>query len=274
VILVSDFSKLNIIYSYFRDKEVLEEWLLRWTNPIKDVRASISLLGIGFKKYHEDPGYWGIDPEMRSQVELQEALQVLTSNSSQANYRDSVYKAISSLPESAREVVEGLLEDRAKNTSNENHTRRWTVVALRPQVKNHFEKDRFFKSKKSQDWLIMIKGETLDRKRRQVTNRWYDPWRKPYHPRSRRRPVRPYFDDDYIVDERDYSRRPVYPHPPPMRYPSPPLVDERRYRDTSRDSEGYGFSPGRILVGQVPDHEEAERKMDEILTDLPNKFTV
>jgi hypothetical protein len=54
-------------YREFLDakKEVLEEWLLRYAEPKKDLRGSLSFLGLSFKRFDEDPGFWGIDPELR-----------------------------------------------------------------------------------------------------------------------------------------------------------------------------------------------------------------
>jgi len=42
----------------------------------------------------------------------------------------------------------------------------------------------------------------------------------------------------------------------------------------TRDADIDGYRPGTIVVGDVANQEEAEKKMDEILDDLPGKFTI
>jgi hypothetical protein len=246
---------------------------LRWEEPRRDIRQSVKLLGIKVKSYDEDPGYWGIDPELRSQSELLTIFHTLKSSVSPSKYRASVNKAMRALPEEARACVEGLIEDREKNTSNYQFKRQWSVVAVRPKIKNHFGGDSWFKSVKSRDWLIMIKGETLDCTERRCPARWDDPWRKPYKPvrRIRRSPDHPVAIEDEYYDM-DYHRRPL---PAPIRPPSPmTLLEDNRHRLLSRDAEVDGFRPGTIVIGDVFGHNDAEKKMDEILTDLPNKFAI
>lgn len=258
-------------------EEVLEEWLLRFTEPKKELRGGISFLGLSLKRFDEDGGFWGIDPELRSQNELQDALHALISRVSEAKYRASVEKAMRALPADARETVECLLEDRERNTSNYKFTRTWSVVAVRPKMKYHFGGEGLFKSAKRQDWLIMIKGQTLDQAKRKRPTRWEDPWRKPYEP-VHRRSRRPHYPR--IIEEnyygRDYPRIMPRPRSPvDIRPLSPlPFVEDHRHRQLTRDAEIDGFRPGTIVVGEVSNHEEAEKKMNEILTDLPNKLTV
>jgi hypothetical protein len=249
-------------------KEVLEEWRLRWSGSKKYITQSVKFLGLKVKRYDEDPGFWGIDPELCSQSELQDTLRHLMSNTSPANYRASVNKAMRALPEQARETVEGLVELRTQSTSNYQFKRQWGVVAVRPKIKNHFGGDSWFKSVKSQDWLIMIKGETLDHTERRRPDRWDDPWRKPYRPVHRRRHY-PTEDEYYDID---YRRRSI---PAPVRRPSPmSLLEDNRHRLLSWDAEVDGYRPGTIVVGDAFSHDDAEKKMDEILTDLPSKLTV
>jgi hypothetical protein len=106
------------------------------------------------KRYDEDPGFWGIDPEFRSQSELQDDLDTLTSNLMPAKYKASVDKAMRGLPGDAREVVEGLIEDRVRNTTYSDIKRQWTLVAVRPKIKYNFGNEPgWFKSSKNRDWV-------------------------------------------------------------------------------------------------------------------------
>lgn len=247
---------------------------MKWNEPRRDARKSWSILGIKLKEYFDDPGFWGMDPELRSQEELRVAYEALTTNVSLSKHRTSVEKTIRALPEEARESIEGLVEDRQQASSNEKFRRQWSVIAVRPKIKHHYGGEGFFKSAKSHDWLIMLKGETVDRTERKRPNRWDDPWRKPYQPRPRRRRyprVSPrVIEEDYY--ERDFRRRQAHS---PIRCEFPiPIIEDHRHRQITYDAQSDGFRPGTIIVNQVSNMEEAEKKMDEILEDLPNKFTV
>ena len=45
----------------------------------------------------------------------------------------------------------------------------------------------------------------------------------------------------------------------------------RRHRVLSRETEIDGRRSGIVVIGEVSNHEEAERKMNEILSNLPKK---
>jgi len=270
--------------NFLDTKEIFEEWTLRWNPGRKNARKSWGLMGMKIKEYYEDPGFWGIDPEYRSQAELQDAYDDMTANASEIKHRATVNKAMRNLPADARESIEGLIELREKACSNGKFQRQWSVVAVRPKTKYHYGGEGLFKSSKNKDWYIMLKGETVDRKERKLPNRWDDPWRKPYQPlvRSRRRHI----DDDYYGGDwpRDRVRRlspirrprsPVY-YPPPVHMPAFPMavMEDNRHRELSRDAEIDGYRPGTIVVGNVPTAGEAEKKMEKILEDLPGKFTL
>jgi hypothetical protein len=290
---------LNSIYSYdstddifSNATEIFEEWLLRWNEPRRDVNSSFGILGIRVKSYEERAAYWGVDPELRSQAELQDMYVRLIKSTSESRNAALVDRAMRKLPVDAREEVECLLEDREKASSNDRFRRQWTVVCVRPKAKYHYGGEGFFKSAKSQDWLIMLKGETVDRVIRKLPDRFEDAWRNPYpppltRPRGRRLQRRRGPDNrhDFSRQDHDFLDREILREFPPFRAPSPyrparspsrnfsPLPDFR-HRALTRDAELDGYRPGTIVVSEVPTAGEAEKKMDVILGNLTGKFTI
>jgi hypothetical protein len=153
---------------------------LKWNLPISDIKRSLILFGIKVKLQTEEPAYWRIYPELRSQAELREKHELATRGVSGSTYRASVEKALRALPEHARELIDYLFEDREEASSNERFKRRWCIAALQPKQKPSYGPDGgWIKCSKNTDWLVLIKGETVDGVARKRQGRWEDPWRKP-----------------------------------------------------------------------------------------------
>jgi hypothetical protein len=72
------------------------------------------------------------------------------------------------------------MESRDKASSNENVKREWKVVAFRerPRRKISPEKGKWWQRRKKGliDWVVVIKGETVDRKTRVMPSKHEDPW--------------------------------------------------------------------------------------------------
>jgi hypothetical protein len=176
----------NSKFSQFLDtNEIYEEWTLRWVLPQCNVDSSIGLFGIKIKKYWEEPGFWKITPELGSQAELKGKYELATSGVSMSTYKASVENATRSLPEDARMLIDYLIEDRENASSNARFKREWHVAALQAKPKPSCGFNRsWVKSSKHTDWLVMIKGETIDHISRKRPDRWGDPWRKTKSRRS------------------------------------------------------------------------------------------
>jgi hypothetical protein len=256
---------------YDDTKVVYEEWLLSYHRHISIVRRSWGLLGLKVKEYDEETERWDIEPELRSQGELQSACKIAMSSMTEPKYRASINKAIKAFPEDARDLIDWLIEDRTEATNNERYIRQWSVVAVRPREKHVYRSGKkLVKSVKGSDWLIMIKGETLGMVERRRPDRWDDPWRKP----SSRRYYPRHYDR---FDEREYNRhRPhyaEYDECTPVR-----SMDERRYAredyEEEEDPLDDAFMSGMINVGTFSNQEDAEKRMDKVLDDMAGKVEV
>lgn len=253
---------------YDDTKVIYEEWLLSYHALRSVVRRSWGLLGLKLKEYDEETEYWNIEPELRSQGELQSALKNATSSMTDAKYRASVDKAIKAFPEHARDLIDWLIEDRTEATNNEKYIRQWSVTAVRPKEKHVYRSGKkLVKSVKGSDWLIMIKGETVGKVERTRPDRYDDPWRKP-------RPRRYYPGRYERFDEREYNRHRPHYNEYDEYIPRPPVrvMDERRYAREEDDSEedplDEGFRSGVINVGMFSSREDAEERIDKILDDM------
>lgn len=271
-------------YSNFIDtKEVFEEWTLRWFRAQKQQSDTKSIFGIECKRFFVLRAVWARIPETRSQDELRKSYSILASQAPESKRRASVLKTIKKLPRDGRESLEELVEDRQRATSNIKFKRQWSIVQVEQKTRHQYGGSNFFKSVKDYDWRIVLKGETVDQADRNQPNIWSDPWRKSldrddrgrtrrwenpyYHNYSREPNVRPYRPQSpSYVRQRSFS--PVGRARAPVR-----VINDRRERDSNIAPDSTVVQPGTIFVSQIVNVEEAEKKMDEILKDLPGFFT-
>lgn len=249
--------------------EIYEEWLLRWNEPVKNRNSSVKVLGISFKRYYEDEGFWGTDAEFRTQGELKEQHQFAAADLSPSKHKEMMQKAIKAIPKKGGVAIEQLLEDRTDASNHEAARTVWEVVAIRPRQKHIYSSTKKWgKDPKTTDWLVTIRGEKVDSVERRQPFRRDDPWVRDFGRRDRgrryRSPPRRIYER-----ERSFSpnrRVPIF-HPPP-RTLSPP-----RRGGTVEAIPDEGFRPGTLVVGKILSKEEAEKKMDEIWERMTSKVT-
>jgi hypothetical protein len=230
-------------------------------------------MGIKFKAYDEETEHWDIDPELRSQGELQSAYKNATASMTESKYRASIDKTLKAFPEHARDLIDWLIQDRTEATNNEKYIRQWSVAAVRAEEKHAYRSGKkLIKSVKGCDWLIMIKGETLGKVERRRPDRWDDPWRKAssrrYYPRHCDR-----------FDEMEYNQpRPYYEEYNDY-IPRPSVRVQHNYDrdevvDEQEDPLNSTFVSGTVNVGMFSSQEDAEKRMDKVLDDMAGKVTV
>ena len=134
-----------------------------------------SLIGLKFAEYEEKPGYWGLYPELRSQAELKEKHELAACGVSKSKYEASIEKTIRALPTDAQKSLYILAHDR-EWASCRGFRCHWYVAAIEPK---HKQSSFFGLSSKCTEWLVMIKGETIDEGMKGRPVRSGDPWMKP-----------------------------------------------------------------------------------------------
>jgi hypothetical protein len=227
------------------------------------VNKSWGVFGIRFKSYFEEEGFWGTDPEYRTEEEMKEQEKFASADLSPAKHREAMQKIIRSIPKEGGFCIDTLIEERTEASSNEDAKRQWSVVAVRPKQKFPYagSKKTWGKNPEYTDWLVTIKGETVDTKERSRSFRRDNPWRQRFRsPVSIRSSPR-----QYPIRNRSRSpiRRGPPPPPAPFRHyppPPPPAVKEA--------VPDEGFRPGALVIGKILSPEAAEKKIEEIWTKM------
>lgn len=252
-------------------QEFYEEWMLRWNEPIKNPNSSIKFLGLKLTRFYEDHGFWGTDPEFRTQGELKEQHLFAAGDLSPAKHKEMMKKAIQAIPKKGGVAIDQLLEDRIDASNHEDAKTIWEVVAVRPKEKHLYSSSKKWgKNPKTTDWLVTIRGLKIDSPERSQPLRRTDPWVRDFGGSSRRyrSPPRRYYERErsFSPDVRVRRRRePIIIHPE-YRDMSPP-----RRRGTMEAIPDDGFRPGTLVIGKIPSKEEAEKKIDEIWAAMTTK---
>lgn len=250
-------------------EEIYEEWTLRWNEPLHDVNHSWGFLGLKLKTYYESNGFWGTDPEFRTVKEMKEAETLFSGRKSPAKSKEAICKVLQALPNKGGIAVDNLLDERTESSNHEDAKREWSIVAVKPKQKYPYGagNKKWGKDPKYTDWLITIKGVTIDTQDRSRSFRRDDPWRKrnrsssydrryrsPSPIRHRRRPIgRP-----EVIDIRPRRDRSPYRPLPVMRNPvRTPLTIRERGETYIED----GYVQGKVVVGKIMTKKEAEDKM-------------
>lgn len=245
--------------------EMYEEWLLRWYEPLRDARKSWSLFGISVKESFDEKGFWGIDPNFVAQAEMKERHQYAAADKSESQHMEAMQKAIRAIPKHGGSQVDALLEERVNATTSAKAKRKWTVVAVQAKQKFPYSsKKNWGKNHHYTDWLVTIKGETVDREKRTKTYRCEDPWAKPIiisRSRSRSRGPNPF------IRERSYS-------PIRIRNLCPPPAPRGLLNTFREPIHNVDFGPGTVHINEIPTQEEAEKKMDEIWAEMTGKVNI
>jgi hypothetical protein len=261
-------------------EEIYEEWILRWNPPVKNVNRSWGFLGLKFKNYYEDFGFWGTDPEFRTLEEMKEQEKFASADKSPAKHKEAICKVLQALPKKGGIAIDHLLEERTESSSHEEAKREWSVVAVRPKQKYPYGSNKKWgKDPNYTDWLVTIKAVTIDTQDRSRSYRRDDPFRKrrsrDYSPVSRRyhrspspRPIRRRGPHNRIIDidvRRDMP--PLRPLPlmrNPVRTPMPA-------RDRGDVYVEDGYVQGKVVVGKIMTKKEAEEKIVGVWEDMVAK---
>jgi len=157
------------------------------------------------------------------------------------------------MPDEAQWEIQKLIESRETASSNETVRREWEVVGFteRPRRKITPETGKWWKMGKKGlvEWVVVIRGETVDRKNRVMPCKHEDPW----NPKPKTQQV-------------------TVPTPAPVAVAALPVA-----KPAPVQLQTQIRTPTQVPAGTVLRHvenrrvmtaEEAERKMDEIVRDL------
>lgn len=245
--------------------EVLyEEWLLEYNGLNRSPDKSHSFLGLKFRSFFEDAGFWTTNSELRSQSEMKEQHLFSAAGISNLKHQEAMKKAIQMIPKDGGRQIDMLIQDRADACSNKTVKRQWCVVAVRPQEKYPYSSSKKWgKDPLTTNWLVTIKGETVDTVERHRPYRREDPWRKRASYRER----------SYSPQRRPYRRNRLIEVMPRRQYRSPVRearrpVDDLPICQPRGDPVNEKTQTGTLVVAKLISQDEAEKKLEKLWAEM------
>ncbi len=225
------------------DDSIQEVWLLRRNEPKKNLKSSIAFIGIKWYTSHQyEPESYYIKALPSCSSEIKSLRAECRGASTDAEHQKQLKKTILKMPDDAQWEIQKLLESRDKASSNENVRREWEVVAFkeRPRRKISHENGKWWQGGKKGlvEWLVVIRGETVDHKTRVLPCKHEDPWNP--KPKQQLAPTRVVNPAPVVAPVQAQARAQV------------PAGTVLRHVESRRAMTG----------------EEAEKKMEEIVRDL------
>jgi hypothetical protein len=166
------------------DDSIEEVWLLRRNEPRKTLKTSTNFFGIKVvSSYtHEDVCSYYVKPVQSCVADIKDiparALGNLTESEHQVNSKNEVL----TLEDKAQWEIQKLLESRDKASSNDNVRRLWEVVAFQTQPRKKISEpseNKWWKRGKKAliEWVMVLRGETMDYQKRTMPVKLGDPWK-------------------------------------------------------------------------------------------------
>jgi hypothetical protein len=265
--------ELTQLFRPLSDNEVVyEEWLLQYNAPNRSSDKSHSFLGLKFKSFYEDPGFWSTNAELKSQSEMKEQHLFAAVGMSAAKHNDAMKKAIQMIPKDGGRQIDRLVQERTDSCSDETVKRQWSVAVVRPQEKYPYSASKKWgKDPLTTNWLVTIRGQTVDTVERHRPYRREDPWRKRdsygvYRERSfspRRRPYR----ENRIIDVMPHRRH----RPFIVREECRPMDAPLSHRQPRGDAVNEKTQTGTLVVAKLMNQDEAEKKLEKIWVEMNNE---
>jgi hypothetical protein len=174
------------------DDSIQEVWLLRRNEAKKKLKDSATIFGIRWSKHHRhEPASYYVEALPSCASEIKTLRAECRGTYTDAEHQVQLKKKILKMPDHAQREIQTLTESRVKASSNENVKREWEVVEFRerPRRKISPEKGKWWQWRKKglMDWVVIIKGETVDRKTRVMPSKHEDPW----NPKPKQQPALP-----------------------------------------------------------------------------------
>lgn len=166
------------------DDWIEEAWLLRRNEPKKTLKTSTALFGINLMSSytHEDVFSYYVNPVQSCAADIKEIRARALGNVTESEHRNDLKKMVLALDDQAQWEIQRLLESRDKASSNNNVRRLWEVVAFQPQPRrkiSDMSESKWWKSGKKSpvEWLMVLRGETIDYQKRKMPVKLGDPWK-------------------------------------------------------------------------------------------------
>jgi hypothetical protein len=166
------------------DDSIEEGWLLRQNLPEKDLEKSHYIFGMKvWSTYQHKASTFYVKPLAASVSEIKEIKQSALGELLQSEHEAEFKKTILGMNERAQWEIQKLLESRDTASSNDIIKRSWEVVAFQTQprrkINQPIKKKWWNKGKKPMvEWVLVLKGETVDRQKRVMPVKHENPWER------------------------------------------------------------------------------------------------
>jgi hypothetical protein len=163
------------------DDSIQELWLLRRNEAKRQLKRSIAFFGVKWYASHSYvPESFYLKPLPSCAADISSIVNESRGSVSHSQHLANLKRKVLKMPDEAQWEIQKLIESRETASSNENIRREWEVVGFteRPRRKITPETGKWWKMGKKGlvEWVIVIRGETVDRKSRVMPCKHEDPW--------------------------------------------------------------------------------------------------
>jgi hypothetical protein len=190
VSLVSTSSSSSSCTAFFEDS-IFETWLLRHNPERKSAKDSISVFGIPVRStYTITAASYYVKPVSCCLSEIKDLRKTCQAGLSEEAHTAKFRKTILGMDDDAQWEVQRLIEAREKASSSESVKRVWSIVAFMERPRRNIsaspssgKRGRWFRrNKEAVEWVLVLKGETVDERSRTLPGKHDDPWARPTVP--------------------------------------------------------------------------------------------
>lgn len=173
------------------DDSIYETWLLRYNPQRKTINRTTSIFGIPIHNTHTiTAANYYVKPVSSCLSEIKDLRRQCQGIHSESEHRKKFSKTILGMHDDAQWEIQRLIEAREKATSGESVKRVWSVVAFmerpRRSIATPLGRKWYNKTRKeSVEWVMVLKGETLDHRCRAMPGKHEDPWNPRPEPAAR-----------------------------------------------------------------------------------------
>jgi hypothetical protein len=166
------------------DDSIEEAWLLRRNDPRKILKTSTNIFGLKvLASYtHQDTCSYYVKPMQASTSDIKDLRARARGKSTESEHQNDLKKMVLALDDKAQWEIQRLVESRDEASSNGNVRRLWEVVAFqtrpRRKISATAEKKWWKREKKPLvEWVMILRGETIDHQKRVAPVKHEDPWK-------------------------------------------------------------------------------------------------
>lgn len=173
------------------DDSIYETWLLRYNPQRKTTKRTTSIFGIPVRSTHTiTAANYYVKPVSSCLSEIKDLRKQCQGVLSEGDHRKKFSKTILGMDDDAQWEIQRLIEAREKATSGDNVKRVWHVVAFMERPRRSIASPvgrKWYKKngKESAEWVMVLKGETLDHRCRTMPGKHEDPWNPRPEPAAR-----------------------------------------------------------------------------------------